>query len=175
MKKILIILGLLVLLALGVTTYVLLTKKTENLDIGVQGTLPLSQTGTQTIADQEVKMNLKMTNGSQVAVRNFLASAGTRKDPENAGYYTLGDQQSQSTTYLITYIDETNYFNIVLVKEPLGHARTQAETYLTNTLGISKEEMCLLDYTISVPNAVNSNFSGVNLGFSFCPSAVKLP
>lgn len=175
MKKIFIILALLILIVLAVLAYMMLTKKTDAPETSNQGTLPLSQAGASGGSGQEVKMNLRITDGTQIPVRNFLASAQVQKDLDNSGYYSLGYQGAQNSTYRITYIDETNYFNIVLLAEPLGASRTQAENYLMNTLGISKEQMCLLDYTMSVPNAVNTNFSGENLGFSFCPNAVKLP
>lgn len=176
MKKVGIIVGGIALLALGAVTYFFVTNKENNLPAGTnQATLPTSQTGESTTGDSTMKMNLRTAQGTEIAVTNFLALPQTKKDLENSGYYTVGSQEGENALYLISYIDETNYFNIVLLKEPLGDNRVQAENYLRNTLGISKEDMCLLSYTLGVPNAVNSNYSGTNLGFSYCPNAVTLP
>ncbi len=115
---------------------------------------------------------------------DFIHDPTTVKDSNNAGYYYLGYHTKQSTSdqtatttppYLITYISATNYFNISLLQEPIGPVREEAEQYLMARLGITQEQMCQLDYMVSVPDRVNTQFSGRNLGFSFCPGATVLP
>lgn len=175
MKKILLLIILVLLVGFGgIYVYTEKIRKTS-MSVPTENTLPVSGTVTENQNGKEVNITLKTPNGAEIVVANFLASAYTKKDPENPGYYTLGSQVSNATPYLITYIEATSYFNIVLVQEPLGQSRVQAENYLQNTLRITREQMCSIDYTLSVPNSVNTIYSGTNLGFSFCPGAVTLP
>ena len=124
------------------------------------------------------------SSGSGVQAIDFIHDPTTVKDSNNAGYYYLGYHTKQSASdqaattsppYLITYISATNYFNISLLQEPIGPVRAEAEQYLMSRLGISQSQMCQLDYMVSVPDRVNTQFSDRNLGFSFCPGATVLP
>lgn len=123
-------------------------------------------------------------NSGAIQKIDFLSDPTTIKDPINPGYYYLGyhvnegipdPTATENPPYIIMYISATNYFNIGLFQEPIGPIRAAAEQYLLTRLGISQAEMCQLDYMVSVPDRVNSQFAGKNLGFSFCPGAVLLP
>ena len=122
--------------------------------------------------------------GGTIEAKNFIADPATAKDPINAGYYYLGYHVNEGfpdatatddPPYIIEYINATQYFNIALLHEPIGQVRSEMEQYLIEHLEITQNEMCRLNYTVSVPDRVNSQFSGVNLGFSFCPGATVLP
>jgi hypothetical protein len=120
------------------------------------------------------------TQQGTIVVNDFLTSAETYEDPVNPGYYYLGNRPSDIGTpdpasYHILFIKETAYFNVVLLREPIGAARISAEQYLMQALGISPAQLCDLIYTVNVPNEVNGHYTGMNLGFSSCPGAVKLP
>lgn len=138
-----------------------------------------SQTGFPTSASNNGEGNLSTSiqtlNSGTVNTKNFLADSETKEDRSNTGYYFLGNQPESPHSYVIVYIAETNYFNISLLQEPIRDARTDAEAYLLEHLGISKEQLCTLNYMVSTPDSVNNVFSGTNLGFSFCPNSVKLP
>ncbi|MHB1163146.1 MAG: hypothetical protein ACYCZZ_01270 [Minisyncoccota bacterium] len=136
------------------------------------------QTNTITVSTQTPQ------GGVPIQTTDFLADPTTLKDPVNTGYYYLGYHVSEGTPdptatdnppYIITYISATHYFNIALLQEPIGAVRAEAEQYLMNRLGIPQSQMCQLDYMVSVPDRVNSQFSGISLGFSFCPGATVLP
>lgn len=129
-------------------------------------------------------LSIPINGGSSISTRDFLSDTQTISDPNNPGYYYLGYHQStgpedasatDAPPYVIGYIVQTHYFNVGLYAEPIGQVRIEAEQYLLNMLGITEEEACTLKYMVSVPNNVNSYYSGQNLGFSFCPGAVKLP
>jgi len=92
-----------------------------------------------------------------------------------------------SGIFSLTTLDNTNPYNfgiifnekngsfaIGLEKEPIAQARLDAEAYIQRALGISKEDMCLLNVFVGVPYSVNEFFSGKNLGLSFCPGSVSL-
>lgn len=125
-----------------------------------------------------------LQGGIPIQATDFINDPTTAKDPINTGYYYLGYHVNEGVPdptatanppYIITYISTTHYFNIALLQEPIGPIRLEAEQYLMNRLGIPQSQMCQLDYMVSVPDKVNSQFSGLNLGFSFCPGAVVLP
>lgn len=108
----------------------------------------------------------------------FLQNPNISEDANNPGNYFIGNQPGTEVgnrPYLITYTAETKYFNITLTQEPIGQARKNAEAYLMETLSLTEDQMCGLDYTVYTPTTVNNQYAGTNLGFSFCPGAVKLP
>lgn len=130
-------------------------------------------------------LSLQTGTGTSIPAKNFLADSATVADPVNTGHYFLGYHYAeegisdQTATpdppYTIEYIAKTQYFGIVLLHEPLGKTRREAETYLMQALGVSQDEMCQLKYQISAPNRVSTQYAGVDLRFSFCPGAVVLP
>lgn len=111
---------------------------------------------------------------------SFLENPEVYPDPNNPGTYYIQYRQPDESEpadmpYLIQYIEETRYFNIGLIQEPLGENRRKAEVKIMQVVGITKEQMCYLNYAVYASNSVNSQYSGQNLGFSFCPDAVRLP
>jgi len=146
--------------------------------------LPVAGTVTQSAsADQQTTMSFAAVGGGTIQASNFINDPVTVEDPNNQGYYYLGYHMSGATgttatgtpPYLIEYINATQYFNIALLQEPIGPVREDMQQYLMVHLGITQNQMCKLNYMVSVPDRVNSNFSGKNLGFSFCPGATVLP
>ncbi len=130
------------------------------------------------VATSSTSITVTASNGTSIQTKDFLADPATAPDPVNNGYYYLGYNNFGGQTdvpYMIEYISSTKYFNIELLQEPLGSNRKSAETYLMEHLNITQQQMCNLNYTIGVPDSVNPVYSGENLGFSFCPGAVKLP
>ncbi len=129
-------------------------------------------------------LSLPAVDGGTIQVNNFINDPATAKDPINHGYYYLGYHVNEGISdptatdnppYIIEYISATQYFNIALLQEPIGPVREEAQQYLMTHLGISQDQMCRLNYMVSVPERVNSQFAGINLGFSFCPGATVLP
>jgi len=136
------------------------------------------------ISAQETSISFAAIGGGTIQTSNFINDPTTAKDPNNQGYYYLGYHPYEGVSdptaienppYLIVYISATQYFNIALLQEPIGPVREDMQQYLMARLGVTQDQMCRLNYMVSVPDRVNSNFSGRNLGFSFCPGATTLP
>lgn len=132
----------------------------------------------------EAILSIAGANNIFIQVTNFLKDPATFKDPINPGIYYLGYHvyegvldatATDNPPYIIEYISATQYFNIVLLQEPIGSVRAAAEQYLIAQLGITQAQMCQLNYTLGTPNRVNSQYAGTDLGFSFCPGATVLP
>lgn len=146
--------------------------------------VPASPVGQNTIGTPDQGTTAGGISTGVTQVIDFMKDPATVKDSSNTGYYYLGYHTSQGvddTTatdnppYLITYISATKYFNITILQEPIGPVREEAQQYLLAHLGIGEQQMCQLNYMVSVPDRVNSQFSGIHLGFSFCPGATLLP
>ena len=128
-------------------------------------------------------MSVAGSDGSVIQTNNFLADPTTTRYPLDSDFYYLNGSAAGGASgaatpaapFSIGYIRSTQYFNVTLLQEPIGPVRTEMEQYLMGKLGLTQSQMCQLNYSVGVPNFVNTQFSGMNLGFSFCPGATKLP
>ena len=156
-------------------------------NVGLPVANPVGNSSTVTEASSTfptgTTLSVGAVGGGSVQTNNFIADPTTTKDPINPGYYYLGyhvyegvpdPTATNNPPYIITYISTTQYFNIALLQEPVGSTREEMEQYLMARLSISQTQMCQLNYMVSVPDHVNSFYSGQNLGFSFCPGATAL-
>lgn len=137
--------------------------------------------GTPSSSAGDKSLILKTTSGATLTVRNFINDPDTVADPQNEGYYHLGEHfpldGSPVETYppfTIMYVVQTQYFNISLTSEPISKARSDAEQYLLTHLGLSEEQLCQIDYMVSVPYFINQFYTSQDLRFSFCPGSVPL-
>lgn len=178
MKKIIIVITLILILGSAALGYWFLSQEEDvTLDLSPID-FPIVGSGMGSSDSRGTTMTVGQEG--QIEVNDFLKSPNTFEDPENPGSYYLGHQppadgEQDTALFHIIYMKDGEYFNVVLNQEPIGESRRAAENYLMSALGISQQSMCNLMYTVSVPNHVNSQFSGTNLGFSFCPNAVPLP
>ena len=132
-------------------------------------------------------MTLTIQNGGSVIVNDFIHNSVTIPDTANAGRYLLAGnlgyclsdpqqcQAASSTDFNIYYNSGPQSFTIALTEEPIGQARLDMEQFLLATLGLTEQQLCSLNYLVSVSIHVNSQYAGKNLGFSFCPGATVLP
>ncbi|MEK7602150.1 MAG: hypothetical protein AAB472_01560 [Patescibacteria group bacterium] len=184
MKKALIIISviLVLLLVAGLGYYFYTHTKTPQAPDSTN-TFPIgdmNQGGSST-------MVIPAEDGGSISTLDFIHNNVTFEDPANKGdYYLAGSNDicnpdgtcpkaGTSTHFNILYFSDSGSFVISLNEEPLGQIRREAEEYLIQTLGITQEQMCKLNYTIGTTSYINDTFGGENLGFSFCPGAVKLP
>jgi len=122
-----------------------------------------------------------------VLVKDFLDNGETALDPQSMNVFYLAGSPGYCispgncphgalvTDFNITFNTTSQSFIIVLLAEPLGRIRQDAEQFLQDRLGISEEQLCTLNYYISTVNGINASYAGKNVGFSFCPGATVLP
>jgi hypothetical protein len=119
--------------------------------------------------------------GGIYEVRNFIKNGDAIEDTYNRGNYHVGntypsaDSPTPLPSYIITYSAESQFFNVVLYREPLSRSRNEAEVFLQKTLGIRSADLCMLDYMVSTPYTVSEIYTSRDLKFSMCPGAVSLP
>ena len=158
-------------------------------------TLPVSgsvaptpeETSSATSSPIEQKMTLTIQNSEMIVVNDFIHNNVTIPDTANIGRYMLAGnlgyclsdpqkcQAAQVTNFNVYYNSIPQSFTIALIKEPIGQARLDMEQFMLTTLGITKQQMCNLNYYVGVTRYVNEQYTGKNLGFSVCPGATKLP
>ena len=122
---------------------------------------------------------LRMKDGSLLPVRDFLKNADVIADTRNPGVYYLGNVMSENPhdtapRYIISYEHSIQFFKIVLLQDPLGDVRRDAETYLKQTLDISDADLCNLNYVVVTPASVSQVFSSLDLKWSMCGDSVTL-
>ena len=190
--------GVAVLLGLGVVGFVILQTPATTPS---QGNTPsqsysnnynnnssvTTQPGSQTPVVTKSKFTVLAQGGVRITVKDFLNNGETATDMVNPGTYYLAGSIGyclangtcpsgyKSDEFLVTFNTNTQSFNISLLKEPLSTARQDVEKFLIDRLGASQEQMCALTYYVRTSESVNPVFAGQNLGFSFCPGAIKLP
>ena len=125
--------------------------------------------------------------GEVIEATDFIHNGETVADVENPGSYVLAGsvgyclangtcpEGAPTTEFNISYNTHTDFFNIILLKEPLGSARSGAEQFLRERLSLSNDELCSLRYFLGTPYWINEHYADKNLGFSFCPGATALP
>lgn len=87
-----------------------------------------------------------------------------------------GDYEVAATdNYNIYYNSTDNYFVVSLLSTPLGWYRKQAQEKLLEVSQLSKEDLCKLNISVTVPYWVDENSVGIQYGLSFCPGSVVLP
>ncbi|HVY67601.1 MAG TPA: hypothetical protein VHA30_01745 [Patescibacteria group bacterium] len=82
---------------------------------------------------------------------------------------------AQADSYEVVNLKIDNSFLITLLAEPLNQSRQAAETALLNQLKISQADACKLNVSVTVPQSIDTTYSGQELGLSFCPNAMQLP
>ncbi len=132
-------------------------------------------------------MTITVQGGGTVSTNDFIHNGVTIVDKANTDRYLLAGnlgyclsdpqkcQAGTATDFSAYYNSVPQSFTIELEKEPIGQARLDAEQFLSAALGLSEQQMCSLNYYVGVTIYVNSQFTGKNLGFSFCPGATALP
>lgn len=173
------------ILGLGLMWFLLPDVLVQNHQNNTYNTFPISSTTSNqkpnTVDVVDPTIAIKTPLGNVLQVRNFLKDSETVVDPQNTGYYYLGNHYPfevdentiiEQPEYIILYIAETQFFNVALLKEPISTSRKNAEQYLLEHLGVSKEQLCQLDYMVSVPYTVNEFYTSQSLGFSFCQGSI---
>ena len=183
MKKILLILASIVALLVGIA-FVLMQQGKKSSE--VSEVIPSDTSFVSTSTDAESNLfpttdNISTTSSEGVGQTPpiFLKNNDVTSDNNNPGNFFLGNrfpqnQSDPSPNYVILYSKDNHFFTITLLTEPLNYARSEVEVYLRSVLKISDNEMCRLNYSLAVPDAVNQQYSGRDLKFSFCPESVAL-
>lgn len=82
---------------------------------------------------------------------------------------------AEQPTYSLEYFALDRTFTIALLDRNLREARIVAERDLLTRFNLTEEQACSLNVLVSTIASVSQEFSGRQLGLSFCPGRVDLP
>lgn len=122
------------------------------------------------------KMLLQLASGKSIVVHDVVHDNTTVSDPSIPNRYFLTgglDPVAQDYPYSIYYSSVDQSFTIVLYQEPFETTRAKAEQDLLAKLGVDQPTACGLRYQVVAPGWASAQYSGQNLGFSFCPGEVQ--
>lgn len=135
-----------------------------------QGTMPtLENDFSRPLPEQNAGgFTIAGENNVSVQTKDFISSSPAI-NPQ-------GDRVlSEKSEYSITYINPFRQFFIAFNNVPSLAIRQQAEGELLSILGVSQRDICSLDVHETVPSFEGEEYSGVNFGFSSCPSGKVIP
>lgn len=151
-------------------------------------TVPVTTGGSgPVVTSTEPTISFATRSGAVITVKDFIHNGETVPDVQNPGSYVLAGSVGYcladgscpsgafTTDFSLTYNEKTHFFNIILLKEPLGATRLEAEQFLADRLGVTGQQVCSLNYFVGTPYWVNEAYDDKNLGFSFCAGATTLP
>jgi hypothetical protein len=116
-------------------------------------------------------------DGSTVTVPDFRPGKESVNEGNVTFYYLTQSNQGQgqdNSQFDIIYGTDSSV-TVSLLAEPIGAARAAAEAALRSYFPVSDAQLCQMNVIVAVPNDVNAQYSGENLGLSFCPGAMQLP
>lgn len=117
-------------------------------------------------------MAVELYDGTKAAVPDFTKENQPEGASDELGYQAAGSPEGD---YQALYFPRDSYFLVTIFAEPIGENRRKAEAELRSQLGLSDETLCALIADVYVAAEANEAYSGMNLGFSFCPGAIALP
>jgi hypothetical protein len=163
MKRFFLFIALLVLITVIVVAYLMLRKEDTvktPVDNGVD--LPIGG-GTNENPNTNVNINSILSNPKTTDL--------------GSGAYIIagGDGTTIDTKYQIGYYAPDQSYTISLLTLPLKATRIEAEQNFLQTTKLSKEEACKERVMVATPFEISTEYSGKDLGMSFCPGSVTLP
>lgn len=93
-------------------------------------------------------------------------------DPDT--YLVDGGESSEGVLFRIFYFPADDSITVSLQGESLGVSRGLAEASIKERLALPEDVLCTLPINVTTPSWVSDDYSGLNLGLSFCPGSVPL-
>lgn len=98
---------------------------------------------------------------SEIQVNDFFKQA---QKTNISGDVAFGENEK----YRIVYLKKFNQFLINILSSPFPRIRMEAENAFIETLGITKDQACMLNVSVGTPYSVNPEYSGIKYSLSFC-------
>jgi len=187
MNRTLLLIILAVIIVIGVlfgVAYVMYRPSVSQTATSTPVTFPSSGTSTTTSSVGTGGVVIYAKDGSSLRVPNFTKDAPSQQvsSVQDDVQYTLTPypeyvpgQPYPTHSFDVAFNQIGSQFLISLNQEPIGAARTDAESFLRSTLQLTDTQLCSLNTLVTVGDDVNAQYSAINLGLSFCPGAVPLP
>lgn len=118
-------------------------------------------------SNDEEKMTIS-AGGSDIKINNLY------KNPVSILNHS-GVLFQQTSDFEMLFYSSDQGFIVSLLNPDLKKVREEAEKAFLDTLGISKEQACLLKISLGTTADINLEAAGQNYGLSFCPNGKPLP
>lgn len=118
-------------------------------------------------SSEEEKMTVETSKGT-VTMNNLY------KDPISH-LSDNGVEFKENSYYYMAYYPQGNAFIIAMMNADIETARQMAEKDFLEILGISKDDACKLNVSLTVPMSVNAEAAGGDYHLSFCPNGEAFP
>lgn len=138
-------------------------------DSSVPNDIPTPGGSFPDLTNSRLPQTIKSISGTAYSVTPYLESTDTTLMTEN--FY---QNSSDTDQYDIFYDENKGNIMILLYDENLAFTRSLAERQLTNILPYTPEEFCDMEILVQTNEYVSPQYSGINLGLSFCPGSVPL-
>ena len=165
MKKILfIIIGILIVIGI---TFLLYSLYKKPITVNSPSTEQPS-TDMPSIEDMKKDGEIELpTSEGSVSINNPYAEAST---------VVAGNAAVKETSeYAIVYLGDLKSFVITIYGKQMNGARRQAEQAFLDSLGVSKDDACKLDVSLSIDKEADEDAAGQEFGLSFCPNGKAFP
>lgn len=141
-----------------------------------------SQTVTTTLQalprDSGAMLTFTTKDGKVVSVPDFTyghPSVNVEETTYTFAYVTQSlEGVEEDPRYGIVYGNDGTLI-VGLYAEPLGATRLAAEAKLRALMPLPDPILCALPIEVTVPDTIESIYTGKQLGLSFCPNALDLP
>jgi hypothetical protein len=118
------------------------------------------------VVEEEVEIATPIvTEKKQLPIADYRKKAERIIDDKNTMI-----KSEDSFEIIGSYYNDKNSFMIFIKNSDFEETRQKAETYLLETLGVTKDEACTLNVAVVVSPDVNEYLDD-NYGLSFCPNA----
>ncbi len=167
-KKIIIILIILIILFIISVLYFTANKKEALSPTTAPGSVSLPVAKFTVPSQTEEKMTIHLEKES-FSVNNLYKNPVRRLEDDSVTFLENSD-------FTMLFYPKDQSFSIALLSsENLAVTREKAENAFLQKLEISKEQACKLTGFLGVPYSISPEISGINFGFSFCPSGKPFP
>jgi len=135
--------------------------------------------GRVTVSDGKDDVNGFIVFPSTTGVSDPVSTRDFRKDSDVVKLDEVTFQFDEGVanneiSYQIFFDDIDKSFTLSLLQEPLASSRLNAEEALLKRLAVPKNDLCSMKIIVNTPSFVSEDYSGNNLGLSFCPGAMNL-
>jgi len=121
-------------------------------------------------------VKISLENGGVVRARDFLQDEDTFELSDDGIYlFSSSRKKGKIGDSYNTYYDDLDGSIIVSLRSvPLSTSRFLAEISLKQDTGLSEADLCEANILVNTPLEVSPEYSGRNLGLSFCKGSVSL-
>lgn len=161
-KKIFLIVAIFLIIAAIVSFFFF--KKTQTVSTPAPSSnnqLPIGTFKMPSSSDPTMTIN---TSGGTITTNNVYKNSLYPLSKNGVAFHDNSD-------YYAAFYPEDQGFLIVLQNSDIKLVRNKAEAEFIQTLGITKEQACLLKVSITIPADISEQYSGKVYGLSFCPGA----